>query len=237
MKGFIYFRLLFCLMCLLPFSSALAGYSISPVRLYLKAEDKLTTLNISNGNDTEATFQLAVYKWTRVNGEDVYTESKDLLVTPVVFSFAPDKTQLIRIAQKHNKVIKTEQSYRLFLKEVPSRQATENNSVNVVLQFGVPIFLVPDKSNSGDLKCKFTSKEDKLKLTCKNTHNLHVLATAIETSEKDGMPPNEIRISQYFFPNEESTVTLNKPADFSMHNPTLITFYEGKRISTPLTLE
>ena len=78
---------------MLPCSLAIAGYSISPVRLYLKPEDKLTTLNISNGNDTDSTFQLAVYKWTRVNGEDVYTESKDLLVTPVMFTFAPEKTR------------------------------------------------------------------------------------------------------------------------------------------------
>jgi fimbrial chaperone protein len=231
-----YLRFLLCVLCLLPHSWAMASYSISPVRLYLKAEDKLTTLNISNGNDTEATFQLAIYKWTRVNGEDVYTESKDLLVTPVVFSFAPDKTQLIRIAQRHNTAIKTEQSYRLFLKEVPSRQSSENNAVNVVLQFGVPIFLMPAKSNSGDLKCNLSSKEDKLKLRCKNTHNLHVLVTALQTSD-DEFSPNEIRMSQYFFPNEERTLTLDKPADLSVHNFHLISFYEGKRVKTPLTLE
>lgn len=237
MKGFIYFKTLLCLTFILAYSSASAGYLISPVRLYLKPEDKLTTLNITNGNDTTSTFQLAIYKWTRENGKDVYTESKDLLVTPIIFNFAPDKTQLIRIAQKHNSTITTEQSYRLFLKEVPSRKSSENNSINVVLQFGIPIFLVPSHPNNGELKCKITDKKEKIQFLCKNTHNQHVLITSLASKNESEAAPSELRMSQYVFPNEESTFSIDKPAKLVLENLELISSIEGKRISQPVTLE
>src|SRR5688572_12719939 len=99
MKRFLYIKLFFFLVCITPYI-AMADYVISPVKVSMNAKDKVASITLKNGNDDEASFQLALYKWSRVNGEDVYEESNEFTVTPKVFKVGSGDSQLIRVAPK-----------------------------------------------------------------------------------------------------------------------------------------
>lgn len=233
MKRFLYIKLFFFLVGISPYL-AMAEYVISPVKVYFNNNEKVASITLKNGNDEEASFQLALYEWKRVNGEDVYEESNALTITPKIFKVAPGDSQLIRVAPKTPAKAGTEKAYRLFLKELPTRQSTENNAVNVVLQFGVPIFVEPAKKE-GNLACNITTKEKTLNLTCKNNHNQHILLTTLDiTSNEESLLKQEI--NKYAFPAETITFSLERPDTTENIHGTLTSYFKGSKIETPLTI-
>ena len=233
MNRFLYIKLFFFLVCISPYL-AMASYEISPVKVYFNNNDKVASITLKNGNDDEASFQLALYKWTRVNGEDVYEESNEFTVTPKIFKVSSGDSQLIRVAPKSSSKTGTEKAYRLFLKELPTRQSTENNAVNVVLQLGVPIFVEPAKKE-GNLACNLTSKGKTLDLTCKNNHNQHTLLTSLDiTSNEESISKQEI--NKYAFPGETVTITLERPDTNEQISGNLTSYFKGSKIETPLTI-
>jgi len=234
MTRFLYTKLFFFLICISPFL-AMADYSISPVKVFFNTNDKMASISLKNGNDDEANFQLALYKWTRVDGKDVYEESKDLTVTPVIFKIKPGESQLIRLAPKTTFKTGVEKAYRLFLKELPSRQSTEANVINVVMQFGVPIFVEPSKKE-GNLVCNLTAKSKTLELTCKNNHNQHTLVSTLELNNHEESVAKQ-EINKYVFPNESITISVEKPQTDAKISGNLITYYKGSKIETPLNIE
>jgi fimbrial chaperone protein len=213
-----------------------AEYTISPVKVYISPTDKVTSLTIKNGNDEEASFQLALYKWTRVDGKDVYEESKELTVTPAIFKMQAGDSQVIRLAPKSASKPTVEKAYRLFLKELPTRQATEANTVNVVMQFGVPVFVQPAKKE-GALSCNLTGSKDKtLDLSCKNNHNQHTLISSVELFGNDESLAKQ-DINKYAFPSETVNITIDKPETDAKISANLITYYNGSKIETPLMVQ
>jgi fimbrial chaperone protein len=233
MTRFLYIKLFFFLACITPYL-AFANYDVSPVRVYFGAKDKIASINLKNGNDEDASFQLGLYKWTRVNGEDVYEESKDLTITPLIFKVKAGESQLIRVASKTTPKAGSEKAYRLFLKELPTRQSTEANAVNVVMQFGVPIFVEPS-NKEGSLACNLNTQSKTLDLTCKNNHNQHTLVSALELiSNEDSIKKHEI--NKYVFPGETMKVSLEKPDTDEKISGNLISYFKGSKIESPLTI-
>ena len=73
---------------------ALAGnFSISPVRLDLSAAARTAALTVRN-NDREVLVQAEVLLWEQHAGEDRLTPTRDLLVSPAVFTVPKDGSQL-----------------------------------------------------------------------------------------------------------------------------------------------
>lgn len=232
MTRFIYITMFFFLVCLA--NLAKADYTVTPVKVFFGNNDKVASVTLNNTNDDEASFQLALYKWSRVDGKDVYEESNDFTVTPKMFKVQPNSSQLIRIAPKNNSKTGVEKAYRLFMKELPSRGTTENNAINVVLQFGVPIFVEPSKKE-GALNCTATTKGEKFDLTCKNNHNQHTLLSTMEfTNNEETVSKQEI--NRYVFPSETVTVSLEKPEHTEKLTGNLVSYFKGSKIETPINV-
>jgi len=80
-------------------------------------------------------------------------------------------------------------------------------------------------------------KENKFNLSCSNTYNQHVLISGIDAKENPDLPPRKISMNQYLFQDEHSVFPINVPAGVPMHNLSLITLYQGRKIHTPLKVE
>lgn len=160
--------------CGLPSMPAHAGtFSISPIRLDLSAKARTAALTIRN-DERETLVQVEVLLWEQVDGEDRLTPTRDLLVSPAVFTLAPNGSQLVRVALRGAPAdASRELSYRLILQEVPQTANPDFAGLRVALRMSVPVFVATAGTTGPALTWSAAASGDALVLTAENTGDVH----------------------------------------------------------------
>jgi fimbrial chaperone protein len=134
---------------------ALAGsVELSPITLQMVGKERTTTLRVRNTEAQAITLQLRAVDWTQENGQDVYTPSKTLAVSPPVFTLQPGEVQTARIVIEGVKAVKTEQAYRLILDQIPESHVGGQAGVVVPIRVMLPVFLTPSSASRPKLSWK-----------------------------------------------------------------------------------
>jgi fimbrial chaperone protein len=162
-----------CLITLSP--AALAGtFSISPLRVDLSGAARTAALTVRNEDATAVVVQAETLAWSQPEGEDALAASRDLLVSPAVFTLAPGAQQLVRVALRRAPDAGQELSYRLIVQEVPQAAAPEFTGLRVALRLSVPVFVAPDRP--GDVTLTWSARRDAdgaLAVTARNDGTVH----------------------------------------------------------------
>lgn len=119
------------------------GLQISPLRLQFDPGQRVSVLTVRNDGDQASVIQLEVMAWDQVSGQDLYTESRLILATPPLFTLPPGDSQIVRVGLMREADTRREQTYRIFLQEVPSVGREGGGSVRVALRIGIPVFVSP----------------------------------------------------------------------------------------------
>jgi fimbrial chaperone protein len=202
---------------LLPLSSVQAGtFSVSPLRVDLSSVLQTGALTIRNQQDAEVAVEAQVMLWEQVDGQDRLTPTRDVLVSPVVFTLGPNGSQLVRVALQRPADTQRELSYRLILTEVPPQATPEFSGLSVALRLSLPIFVAP--TTHAEPKLEWTATRvgaDRLEITVHNTGGAHARVLSL-TAEPVGHPDAAIaeRAAPYVLPGQAWTWNLNiKPKD------------------------
>lgn len=139
---------LFALALLHPGLAGAAEWNVDPVRVELSHEQQTAAIIIRNESDQPSSLQIHAVAWSQVNGMDVYTPTRELLVSPPVVTIAPKSDQVIRVALRRQADPAKELSYRINLQELPAQPAPEFSGVHVALRIGLPVFVQPLKGEA-----------------------------------------------------------------------------------------
>lgn len=228
--------LLFCLIGFPAYALA-SALNISPLRLDLSVEQPIAVLNVSNKDATSTTLQTHLMQWTQNKGEDVYTKTKEMLVTPPIFTIAPSQKQVIRIATRAPAAKpQQEQAYRLYLKELPHPVAPGFNGITVLSEISLPVFIAPLVPPVMSLH--WTAKHlshDNIRLRLTNAGNIHAKITHLTISASDVKKPIfDKEAGSYILPNQFQEWTLPGTAR-ALH--LVASMEKGKQSSWDVTVE
>ena len=151
--------------------SALAGQlSVSPLMLTLEPGQNNTTLTLTNAHSEEGYYQLQLFAWEQVDGQQVLTPQADLVVTPPVALIPAGSKQIVRILRQGAPLsTDTEHSYRLFVSELPNENIHNSSQVQVLVRLSLPLFVTgPDQAPA------LTLSLEEQHLRVENTGNAHV---------------------------------------------------------------
>jgi fimbrial chaperone protein len=84
--------------------------------------------------------RVRAYRWSQQNGQDVYQQGDDLIVSPPIFTIAPDHRQLIRIGPR---TPSAGSAYRIVLEEIPAA-ARQGMGIHVALRINLPFYILPE---------------------------------------------------------------------------------------------
>jgi fimbrial chaperone protein len=166
----------------------LAGtFSISPLRVDFAEASTTSALTVRN-EDTEAVvIQTHGMAWSQEGGQDALTPSRDLLISPAVFTLPPGGSQLVRIALRRPVDASRELSYRLLLQEVPPEAKPEFIGLRVTLKLSVPIFVAPTAPAEARLAWSATRTADgKFAVTASNEGMAHARVQRFAVRTADG---------------------------------------------------
>ncbi|HEX2584666.1 MAG TPA: molecular chaperone [Steroidobacteraceae bacterium] len=196
--------------------NATAGtFSISPLRIELDKKQNIGVLTIHNDEDAPLLIQAQIVAWSQQNNEEIYSLSKDLLVTPPVIQLAPKSDQIVRVALRHVELNNSELHYRLILNEVPPEKRDNFNGLSVALRMSIPIFIKPG-AVSPDMKWTTTWTADgSMNVEAYNAGTAHLQVTDFELQfgPMDNSPEKlRVNPSRYVLPGSRIKWTVKPPA-------------------------
>ena len=107
------------LAALLALSPAFAGtFTISPLRVDFADATGMAVLTVRNEDATPVVVQTQGLAWSQEAGQDALAPSRDLLISPAVFTLQPGGSQLVRVALRRKVDPARELTYRVLLQEV-----------------------------------------------------------------------------------------------------------------------
>ena len=120
-----------------PVVPASAGtLQVNPVLLEINNRRRTATVTLRNPTDQPVTIRAYPLEWRQVDGNDNYSESSAVIVSPPIFTIAPGATQLVRVGLRSPS--RAPQAYRLIIEEVPD--ASPGNGIRVALRLNLPLF-------------------------------------------------------------------------------------------------
>lgn len=172
----------FILLSLTNLGAQAGNFTVSSVNISMPSRQPTYALTITNESaDEPLSMQLDTFTWSQKDGQEVYEASKDILISPRVFNIAPAASQIVRIALRNRQDFSTEQTYRLFVKEIPSEKPLEEGGVRVALQMNIPVHIVPAKVERKSLEFKYLKLADgSFALSAHNPGNVYVKAVEVK---------------------------------------------------------
>lgn len=198
---------------------ALAGsFSISPLRADLSAGAQTSALTLRNQEATAVVVQAQAMLWEQADGQDQLTPTRDLLVSPAVFTLPGKGVQLVRVALRRPADAQRELSYRLILTEVPQQASPEFTGLNVALRLSLPVFVAP-LAATAEPRLEWTAARNAdgaLSITTRNAGNGHArvinFSVAPAASSAAAIPQD---MTAYVLPGQLRTWTFD-----NKHNET-----------------
>jgi fimbrial chaperone protein len=164
-------------------SSAYAvSFSVSPTQIVLAGRTRSALLTIRNESTDVLRFQLSAFAWDQSpTGEVQLKPTDDIVFFPALFTLQPGEERRIRVGTPLTAVNQREQTYRIFVEELPPvSAATEKPSgVRVLTRMGIPIFLRPAKETASATLDTLAMRDGKLSFTLANTGAVHFIPRRI----------------------------------------------------------
>ena len=148
---------------------------VSPVRVTLSDKQKMGTLTVRNNGAEPVPMQLEVLNWSQEEGNDVFTPTRELIVNPPIFTIPAGGSQLIRVGLRRAPDAQREQTYRIFLQELPPPPNPDFNGTKMLMRVSLPVFVLPKVAAKPVLRWHAVRTSDgALKISLTNSGNAHI---------------------------------------------------------------
>lgn len=126
-------------------ATAAASLAVTPLRIELPTGTAAETVQVQNTTASPMAVQVRLFGWTQQGGEDVYTPSSDLLVSPSIVSIPAGQTQLVRVMRK-GAATQGEKRFRLVVDQLPDPAKARPGVAQTRVRFAVPVFVDRDQA-------------------------------------------------------------------------------------------
>jgi len=231
-----------CALALLsPTLVSAAEWNVDPVRVELSPQQQTAAIIVRNESDQPSSIQIQAVSWSQLDGKDVYTPTRELLVSPPIATIPPKTDQVIRVALRRPADPSKELAYRINLEELPTGQTAETTGVRVALRIGLPVFV---QSAKGDAAPKMAwsvarAPDNQLKVRMQNQGNAHVQISDFSLQAAGAMQPvTSESASSYVLAGQTREWLLKTSPSQTIANSRLrlMAFTDAEKVDTELVL-
>lgn len=206
-------RLAAAALVLLAMGASAGEFSVSPVRIFMHANERAIAVTVVNEGTEELVMQSEIYSWQqKPGGEDALTPTEDLVLSPPIVKLAPKARQVLRLARVGGPPAGQEQSYRIIVREVPeARQTDRNAKVQMALAFSLPIFITPPGAKR-QVQCDVQrTSAQAVKVNCGNNGKAYAQIRGITLFAPNGATLATRDFVGYLLPDVQRTIELQAP--------------------------
>lgn len=162
-------------------AEAMSAMAVTPLRIELPSDTGAETVLVRNTTAAPLAVQTRLFSWSQLNGEDLYTPSSDLLVSPSIISIPPGQTQIVRVVRKSS-ASAGEKRFRLVVDQLPDPARARAGTTQTRIRFVLPLFVDRDKATPADFAWRLSDG----KLELDNNGGATARIVKIEVTGPDG---------------------------------------------------
>jgi len=121
-------------------TASAAVLQIEPILLELNAPATSGTLTLRNDEDIDVSVQTRVFHWVQIDGQETLDPTGDVVASPPIVTLAPGADYTIRIVRTAATAVRGEESYRLWVDQLPASQRLSQSGVNILIRQSIPVF-------------------------------------------------------------------------------------------------
>lgn len=137
-------------------AQAAAALAVTPLRVEIPAGSTSETVQVQNSTGSPMAVQMRLFAWSQTNGEDSYSPSSDLLVSPSIVSIPAGQTQLVRVIRK-GAAGQGEKRFRLVIDQLPDPAKMRAGVAQTRIRFALPVFVDSDRAAPAKFAWRLTN--------------------------------------------------------------------------------
>jgi fimbrial chaperone protein len=172
---------------LAPQAATASSFTVTPTEVNLSASATSALVTLRNGSKLPLRFEITVVSWSEdEHGEMALNPSSDVTFFPKLIELAGGASRNIRIGINAGAARDVEQSFRLFVEELPDQSAPVANAVALRTKLGIPVFVRPAKPSRTAVLDGVSIENGKVLTRVRNTGNLHISVDTISVKGTAG---------------------------------------------------
>jgi fimbrial chaperone protein len=160
---------------LAPPAAHASNFTVTPTEVNLSSSATSGLVTLRNGSKTALRFEITLFKWSEdEKGKMTLEPSADVTFFPKLVELAAGTSRNIRVGINAGVARDVEQSFRIFIEELPDQSAPAANTVAIRTKVGIPVFVRPMKPVRSAVIESVSIDAGKVMTRVKNTGNLHI---------------------------------------------------------------
>lgn len=164
-----------------------SNFTVTPTEVNLSASATSALVTLRNGGKVPLRFEITLTSWSEDElGKMTLNPSPDVTFFPKLVELAAGASRNIRIGINAGAPRDVEQSFRLFVEELPDQSAPVANAVALRTKVGIPVFVRPVKPVRSAVIDSVSVVAGKVLTRVRNTGNLHISVETISVKGTSG---------------------------------------------------
>jgi fimbrial chaperone protein len=160
---------------LAPAAARASNFTVTPTEVNLSASATSALVTLRNGSKSALRFEITLFKWSEdEKGTMTLEPSADVTFFPKLVELAAGQSRNIRIGINAGVARDVEQSFRIFVEELPDQSAPTATMVAIRTKVGIPVFVRPAKPARAAVIDGVSVEGGKVMTRVRNTGNLHI---------------------------------------------------------------
>jgi fimbrial chaperone protein len=152
-----------------------SNFTVTPTEVNLSASATSALVTLRNGSKAALRFEITLFKWSEdEKGKMTLEPSADVTFFPKLVELAAGASRNIRIGINAGVARDVEQSFRIFVEELPDQSKPTGNAVAIRTKVGIPVFVRPSKPVRTAVIEGVAVEGGKVLTRVRNTGNLHI---------------------------------------------------------------
>jgi fimbrial chaperone protein len=164
-----------------------SNFTVTPTELDLSTSATSGLITLRNLSKLPLRFEVTLFSWAEdEHGKMTLNPSSDVTFFPKLVELAAGASRNIRVGINAGTARDVEQSFRLFVEELPDQSAPAANAVALRTKVGIPVFVRPAKPSRSEVIDGVSVENGKVLVRVRNTGNLHISVDTVSVKGTGG---------------------------------------------------
>src|SRR3954470_17545356 len=172
---------------LAPHAAIASNFTVKPTEVDLSPSATSALVTLRNNSKLPLRFEITLVSWSEdEHGQMTLNPSADVTFFPKLVELAAGASRNVRIGINAGTARDVEQSFRLFVEELPDQSTPAANAVALRTKLGIPVFVRPAKPSRTAVIEGVSVEKGKVLARVRNTGNLHINVDTISVKGVGG---------------------------------------------------
>jgi fimbrial chaperone protein len=163
---------------------------VQPILLEMNEPARTGSLTLHNPQGRQMVVQTRVMRWSQANGKETLEPTTGVVASPPVVTLSAGADYTIRIVRVLKEPVQGEESYRVFVDQLPNIRKSNDNAVNFLIRQSIPVFFRSQQLSRPSVSWSYGYDSGKLVVTGTNNGDERLRIANLRLRDTAGMDIN-----------------------------------------------